>query len=447
MEEINFPDKSNTSYLVSKVSPNSIRKSCTSYMKNGLFKNLLIKDNKVWIVNHLGKLEVLALADNDSNFFMRWLSFRKKTNLPTKYKNNIDTEYCWNILRRECNTIYLTVTNKCNSKCKVCYQKDNEDSFFDDEMNLEDVELFLSKIGKNKNIMLFGGEPTIKKDFFEIIKLIKKSDNKPLVFTNGLKLADKKFVKNMKKCGIEKIRFSLDGFREDIYDKLRGGKHELYLKLKALRNLESVGINVLISSTIVQGVNEDQIEDLLNFSIRNNNFVKSVFFFAGTPYHGKFDVKIDKILTSSDLIKRLEVCTNKNITREYYLEFYRLKNNLNTFFEKFNIYFPKYFSGVFYKVCKGELQELINTEDMIKINNELEKGNYMKVFKYSIKHLNQFSIKNLLELPKRRFEVFGPDVLHIYCGQLCTPLNYIPINRDSIMIAKNDEDLVIKNSG
>ena len=77
--------------------------------------------------------------------------------------------------------IRLSITDVCNFKCGYClpngYQIDKSDNR--KFLHLDEVRLLakaLSELGVNK-IRLTGGEPTERKDFFDIIKTIKQQSN------------------------------------------------------------------------------------------------------------------------------------------------------------------------------------------------------------------------------------------------------------------------------
>ena len=93
--------------------------------------------------------------------------------------------------------IRMSITDVCNFKCGYClpngYQVDKSDNrkflHLDEIKRLAKV---FSKLGVSK-IRLTGGEPTVRKDFFEIIKILKhEADIKKVVITtNGYHLDEK----------------------------------------------------------------------------------------------------------------------------------------------------------------------------------------------------------------------------------------------------------------
>ena len=90
--------------------------------------------------------------------------------------------------------IRLSITDVCNFKCGYClpngYQVDKSDNrTFLSAEEIGRLSKALSELGVCK-IRLTGGEPTVRKDFFDIIKLIKSNSGikKTVITTNGYHL-------------------------------------------------------------------------------------------------------------------------------------------------------------------------------------------------------------------------------------------------------------------
>ncbi len=74
--------------------------------------------------------------------------------------------------------IRLSITDVCNFKCGYClpngYKIDKSDNrTFINTDEIGRLAKALSQLGVSK-IRLTGGEPTVRKDFFEIVKILKK---------------------------------------------------------------------------------------------------------------------------------------------------------------------------------------------------------------------------------------------------------------------------------
>ena len=75
--------------------------------------------------------------------------------------------------------IRLSITDVCNFKCGYCLPNGFKIDKSDNRtfLSLEEIKRLakgLSELGVSK-IRLTGGEPTIRKDFYDIVKVIKKS--------------------------------------------------------------------------------------------------------------------------------------------------------------------------------------------------------------------------------------------------------------------------------
>ena len=88
--------------------------------------------------------------------------------------------------------IRLSITDVCNFKCGYClpngYQNDKSDNrTFIKKEEIGRLAKALSELGVCK-IRLTGGEPTVRKDFFDIIKILKENSGikKTVITTNGV---------------------------------------------------------------------------------------------------------------------------------------------------------------------------------------------------------------------------------------------------------------------
>lgn len=156
--------------------------------------------------------------------------------------------------------------------------------------------------GKVCNIQLSGGEPTLNEDLPEIIKMGHEIGFKFIQLnTNGLKLSSLDYVKELKKAGLNSVFLQFDGLDDSIYLKLRG-KELLEYKLQAIENLKSVGIGTILVCTVVPGINDSQLYDIVRFGADNIPTIRGVHF-QPVSYFGR----IPKIPTDKDRITLPEV--------------------------------------------------------------------------------------------------------------------------------------------
>jgi cyclic pyranopterin phosphate synthase len=155
--------------------------------------------------------------------------------------------------------IRLSITDVCNFKCGYClpngYQIDKSDNR--KFLQLEEIKRLakvFSKLGVGK-IRLTGGEPTVRKDFFDIIKILKNEAGikKVVITTNGYHL-DKK-AKMFVDSGLNGINISIDSLDRNTFKKVTG-HDRLPEILKGIKNLQDLYFeNIKINAVLLNGIN------------------------------------------------------------------------------------------------------------------------------------------------------------------------------------------------
>ena len=169
--------------------------------------------------------------------------------------------------------IRLSITDVCNYKCTYClpqgYKKTPGDtrSFMSGE-EISRLAKALSELGVCK-IRLTGGEPTVRKDFFDILKDMKKNSNIPKVTmtTNGYRLD--KIAEQLYDSGLDGINISIDSLNRETFKKLTGHDRlpEILEGIKILQKLNFK--NIKVNAVLLKGIN-DSHEEFEKFG----NFIK-----------------------------------------------------------------------------------------------------------------------------------------------------------------------------
>ena len=160
--------------------------------------------------------------------------------------------------------IRLSITDVCNYSCTYClpqgYKKNPGDkrSFMSSE-EISRLAKALSELGVSK-IRLTGGEPTVRKDFFDILRDMKQNSNIPKVTmtTNGYQLD--KIAKQLHESGLDGINISIDSLNRETFKKLTGHDRlpEILKGIKILQKLNFKSIKV--NAVLLKGIN-DTYED------------------------------------------------------------------------------------------------------------------------------------------------------------------------------------------
>lgn len=290
-----------------------ITKSYCGYCSKLVPATIVAEEGKIFLEkNHCSKEKLLI--ENDLDYYN---SAVRPFVVDRKLPVGMSRMEARQTLTKTSKCLLLYITEKCNLSCPICYHKFNYNPT-KERFSIEDIRNII-KNHRNSLIVLSGGEPTLREDLPEIIKLIRKSGNQVEMYTNGMKLLDINYVKKLKKAGLKTICLSFDGFDNVAYQLLRG-KSLLEQKIKILNNLEKVGIRVWLVVVIGKSINENQITPILEFARQHTDLIRGV----------KFNVLYNPILkdnyTISDIRKIIEKENGINI--KWFVEEKKLRYNL-----------------------------------------------------------------------------------------------------------------------
>lgn len=159
----------------------------------------------------------------------------------------------------------IYMTQRCNRNCVYCFAKDNLKTKLE-EIDFNTISKSVYKAKKNgfNYITLLGGEPTVHKDFFKVLALVKKLGFKIHIFTNGLKFSDYKFALKVKKIGADFLALNLPDYRKEEFEFLTGLKGSYSQIIKALKNIQKLKIP-LSSIFLVTKINYSKIENYVEY--------------------------------------------------------------------------------------------------------------------------------------------------------------------------------------
>ena len=163
-------------------------------------------------------------------------------------------------------SIVADLTHRCNMACANCYIPNRKVP----DMDADKLYQLIERLPKKKVfIRLMGGEPTLRKDIHEIIRKIVKLGHRPVMITNGLKLAEESYCQKLKTSGLQYLSISMNGAGDDnIYKLLDGGKYA-DLKVTALTNALKMKFSSINTITIIaRGINENTIKEQVDLLIR-----------------------------------------------------------------------------------------------------------------------------------------------------------------------------------
>lgn len=164
----------------------------------------------------------------------------------------------------------IPVIQECNLNCSYCYYPIRDRKSLTAQQVKDMIKQFPGAF-----IVLSGGEPTLRKDLPELIKYTNKLNKHVTLATNGLKLDDANYVKELKMAGLSQVHFSLNALSDKILNRIHHKKGLLKLKLRALGNLKIYKIPTMVSFLIQKNVNDNQVKRVWEYCLQNSSFIRS----------------------------------------------------------------------------------------------------------------------------------------------------------------------------
>lgn len=215
------------------------------------------------------------------------------------------------------NLANVVVTNRCNLACWYCffYVKKGDPVY---EPSLDQLRKMFETIKNQKPVgcnavQLTGGEPTIREDLVDVIKMAKEvgfDHVQPNV--NAIEIArNPDLAKKLVDAGANVFYVSFDGTTPQTNPK------NYYEIPDAMENFRKTVAGVVLVPTVIGGVNDNQLGDIIRFAAGNIDVIRGIDF-QPVSLVGMMPKKEreKQRITIPDVIKKIEKQTDGQITPE-----------------------------------------------------------------------------------------------------------------------------------
>jgi 7,8-dihydro-6-hydroxymethylpterin dimethyltransferase len=168
----------------------------------------------------------------------------------------------------------VDLTNRCNMMCDPCFMDANQVGFVH-ELSMEEIKEILDnaitiKPRRQMSVQFSGGEPSISPHFIEAIKYSRKVGyNSVQAATNGIEFAkSKEFCREAAAAGLRYVYLQFDGIGNDANSHRQVG-NLFDVKMRAINNLHEAGVEIVLVTTLVNGINNDQVGSIIRFALDN----------------------------------------------------------------------------------------------------------------------------------------------------------------------------------
>jgi MoaA/NifB/PqqE/SkfB family radical SAM enzyme len=169
--------------------------------------------------------------------------------------------------------VYVDLTHRCNMACANCYVPNRSVP----DLSKSALYESLLRLRSPTEIRLIGGEATLRLDLAEIISFIQKLGHRTILVTNGLKLSDPLYVKELKGAGLKYVYISMNGADLD----------EIYLqtdqmicaekKMQALQNCSDLKLKIGIGVILMKGKSEQIPKRIIEIASASPSQIKINF--------------------------------------------------------------------------------------------------------------------------------------------------------------------------
>jgi len=189
------------------------------------------------------------------------------------------SDVVYDTLRRPLASLRLSVTDRCNLRCRYCMPEDEyvwlpRTSILTFE-EIERLTRLFAGLGVHK-VRLTGGEPLLRHDLPTLVEMIARDPriSDLAITTNGLLLA--KQAAALKAAGLQRVTVSLDTLRpERMLAFAKSARHADVLE--GIVAAQQAGFARLkLNAVVIRGFNDDELADLIEFARAHNAEVRFI---------------------------------------------------------------------------------------------------------------------------------------------------------------------------
>ena len=192
----------------------------------------------------------------------------------------------------------IDLTNRCNMMCDPCFMDANQVGFVH-ELAWDEITQLLDnaisvKPRRQMSVQFSGGEPTLHPHFLDAVRYAKKVGyNSVQAATNGIEFAKSpEFCRQAAEAGLRYVYLQFDGIGNAANSHRMVG-NLFDVKLRAIENLWTAGVDIVPVTTIVNGVNNEQVGRIIQFALDNPTKI-SFLSFQPVSFTGRDEAVTDQ---------------------------------------------------------------------------------------------------------------------------------------------------------
>ena len=273
----------------------------------------------------------------------------------------------------------IVLTNRCHLHCFYCffYARENDPIY---EPSLKQIKEMLKVLREQQPVpcnavQYTGGEPLLRDDILDIIKLTKEMGFEHIQLnTTGMQLVgNEALADQLAAAGVTAFYMSFDGISPQTNPK---NHYEIPYILKALRRSKE---NVVLVPTVINNFNDHEVGDIINFGFNNLDIVRSINF-QPVSLVGRMpkSEREKQRITIPELLDKIEKQTNGMIKKE---DFYPIPcvGSISEFIEQLTGYVQYHFST--HPVCGAGTYIFLEGDEIVPVTRFVDVEGFFEYLK------------------------------------------------------------------
>ena len=256
---------------------------CPACYQEGKIKKIpaqiVEEDGKIYLIKTCkehGSFKEIYFGD--ANLYKKWMKFKVTgPDVPDVKTQVLDVPAMYDVHKSQTVLTNILVTNRCNLRCSYCFMNAGASGRVY-EPTLEQIRQMMLQARNEKPIgskavQITGGEPTIREDLFDILKMAKEVGFSHVQLnTNGLKLADSvEYCRRIKEEKVNTVYMSFDGLTPETNPWIEKNK-------QAIENLRKVNLKIVLVPVLIGDKNIHEAGKIVRFALENMDIIRGVNF-------------------------------------------------------------------------------------------------------------------------------------------------------------------------
>jgi uncharacterized radical SAM superfamily Fe-S cluster-containing enzyme len=177
----------------------------------------------------------------------------------------------------------IDLTNRCNMMCDPCFMDANQVGFVH-ELSWEEIKQLLDnaisiKPRRQMSVQFSGGEPTMSPYFMDAVRYAREVGYSSVqAATNGIEFAKSpEYCQQAADAGLRYAYLQFDGIGNAANEHRKVG-NLFDVKLKAIENLHNAGVDIVPVTTLINGINNEQVGRIVQFALDNPKKIPFISF-------------------------------------------------------------------------------------------------------------------------------------------------------------------------